>query len=195
MAASQQAQVALFAKYPTPGQAKTRLIPALGAEGAAQLHRQLVERTIATIRQSGLKFALHITGAPKSAFAEWLGDDIALVDQGGGDLGARLARVAAPAILLGADVPGLTARHLQQAAQALESHDAVLGPAEDGGYYLLGFNAPMAFLFTDMAWGTDTVLDETMARLNSHDVPVALLDTLDDCDRPEDLARFPELLA
>lgn len=194
MAASPQPTIALFAKYPTAGEAKTRLIPALGPEGAAQLHRRLVERTIATIRQSGLPFALHITGEPQSAFAEWLGDDVELVEQGGGDLGARLARVDAPAILLGADIPGLTARHLLDACQALKRSDAVLGPAQDGGYYLLGFNAGLPFVFTDMPWGTERVLEETMARLKAHDVSFTLLDILADCDRPADLALYPELL-
>ena len=157
--------VALFAKYPHPGRAKTRLVPALGEEGAASIHRRLVERTIATIRESGLPFAVWTTGAPHADFAEWLGADVALIEQGEGDLGARLARVAAPAILLGADIPGLTAQHLREAAAALGTQEAVIGPALDGGYYLLGFRRELPFLWQDMAWGTDAVLRETELRL------------------------------
>jgi len=186
--------IALFAKYPVPGLAKTRLIPALGADGAAQVHSQLVERTLRVIRQTGLPFAVWTTGAEHSAFAGWLGDDVPLVEQGGGDLGDRLARVEAPAILLGADVPDLGAQHLLAAAQSLCELPAVIGPAADGGYYLLGFTRAVPFVFTDMAWGTQTVLSDTVARLAAHGVPCHLLEELADCDRPEDLARWPQLI-
>ncbi len=186
--------IALFAKFPVAGKAKTRLAPALGDEGAAELHRRLVERTIVTIRESGLSFHVRTTGASHADFAAWLGDDVALVDQGEGDLGARLARVPAPAILLGADIPGLTARHLRDAAIALERHEAVIGPASDGGYYLLGFSRPLDFLWQDMRWGTDAVLRETEMRLKAADILYRLLGELDDCDRPEDLAKWPELV-
>ncbi len=184
--------VALFAKYPVAGKAKTRLIPALGAEGAARLHSRLVERTLATIRASGLPFAVHCTGAPLADFAAWLGAEVNLVDQGAGDLGARLARVAAPTILLGADIPGLHAKHLISAAEALKTHEAVIGPATDGGYYLLGFTRPFPFLFNDMPWGTSSVLELTMMRLSDRGIAPAMLDPLADCDRPEDLAHWPE---
>lgn len=188
-----QPTVALFAKYPVAGQAKTRLIPALGAEGAARLHRRLVERTLATIRASGLPFAVHGTGAPLADFATWLGADVNLVDQGVGDLGARLARVATPTILLGADIPGLAAGHLVSAAQALQTTQAVIGPATDGGYYLLGLPRPLPFLFNDMPWGTSSVLELTMMRLSARGIVPAMLEPLADCDRPEDLAHWPEL--
>ena len=99
--------IALFAKYPQAGLAKTRLAPLLGEVGAAEVHRKLVEKTLVTMRESGLPFAVYFAGAPREHFAEWLGDGVPLVEQGEGDLGARLARVKAPAILLGADIPGL----------------------------------------------------------------------------------------
>ena len=184
--------IALFARYPRAGAAKTRLIPMLGADGAARLHARLVERTLATIRASGVPFALHTTGGTGQEFAAWLGPDVALVDQGEGDLGARLARVAAPAILLGADVPDLTAAHLATAARVVAQGDTAIGPAADGGYYLLGLPRPMPHLFADMAWGSDGVLAATLARL---DPPPLQLETLADCDRPADLARWPWLAA
>jgi rSAM/selenodomain-associated transferase 1 len=188
-------KIALFARYPTPGAAKTRLIPALGAEGAALVHRRLVERTIATIRESGVPFTLWFTGASREEFVGWLGDDVELVEQGEGDLGDRLARVPAPAILLGADVPCLAAGHLREAVDGLETGEVAIGPALDGGYYLLGFNQPVQFLFVDMPWGSNAVFEETMARLDAHGLDVVSLEPLADCDRPEDLARYPELLA
>lgn len=186
--------LALFAKFPHAGQAKTRLAPLLGEAGAAEVHRRLVERTLTTVRESGLPFAVYTTGATHAEFADWLGAEVSLVDQGGGDLGARLARVEAPAIVLGADIPGLTVGHLRDAARALESEPVVIGPASDGGYYLLGFTMPVPALWHDMPWGTDAVLEETQHRLRVEDVSYRLLDELDDCDRPEDLARWPELL-
>lgn len=188
-------RIALFARFPTPGAAKTRLIPALGAESAARVHRRLVERTIATIRESGVPFALWFTGASRGDFADWLGNDVELLEQGEGDLGERLARVPAPAILLGADVPELSAQILRQAVEGLQSKGAVIGPALDGGYYLLGFSQPVPFLFNGMPWGSDAVFEETTARLAAHGFDALQLEPLGDCDRPEDLACHPELLA
>lgn len=186
--------IALFAKYPHAGQAKTRLAPLLGEDGAARVHRKLVERTLATMRVSGLPFMVYFAGAPRADFAAWLGDDVPLVEQGEGDLGARLSRVPAPAILLGADIPGLRVEHLRDAATALDEVPVVIGPASDGGYYLLGFTAQMPFLWSDMPWGTETVRERTEARLAEQNVPYRLLGELDDCDRPEDLQQWPELL-
>lgn len=185
--------VALFAKYPRAGEVKTRLIPALGAAGAADLHRLLVERTLATIRASGLPFVLYTSGAHAEEFAGWLGEQVPLCEQGEGDLGARLARVAAPAILLGADIPGLMPQHLRDAEAALEEVPVVIGPAQDGGYYLIGYQEPVPFLFADMAWGVETVRAETTSRLAAHGLAWRELEMLADCDRPEDLARWPEL--
>ncbi|MCB2066386.1 MAG: TIGR04282 family arsenosugar biosynthesis glycosyltransferase [Erythrobacter sp.] len=186
--------IALFAKFPRAGQVKTRLAPLLGEEGAARVHRRLVERTMAKVRASGLPFAVWYSGAQAADFADWLGHDVPLEPQGEGDLGDRLARVPAPAIVLGADIPGLTAEHLRAAARAMAQVPAVIGPASDGGYYLLGFTREMPFLWHQMPWGTERVLAGTEARLQQHKVAYRLLSELDDCDRPEDLAQWPELL-
>ena len=186
----------LFTRYPTAGLAKTRLIPALGADGAAALHRRLTGRALDTMRASGLPMEVRTTGAAAEAFAAWLGRDVALVEQGGGDLGARMARAAErpPVVLLGADVPDLSVRHVAAAAAALaEGAEVVIGPAEDGGYYLLGLGATLPWLFDDMPWGTDAVLAITKRRLAERGIVPVLLDTLADLDRPEDLSRWPEL--
>ncbi|NPD68747.1 glycosyltransferase [Lichenicola cladoniae] len=188
-------RLVLFTRYPDPGRAKTRLIPAIGAAAAASLHRRLTERAVATLRAAGRSIELRTTGADPCRFSAWLGDGLAPTDQGEGDLGQRLDRAAAlpPVILLGADVPDLQVRHLEAAASALETYPAVIGPAEDGGYYLLGLARPMPFLFDAMPWGTERVLAETMARLDRHGASYATLETLADLDRPEDLARWPDL--
>lgn len=187
--------VALFAKWPSPGYAKTRLIPALGAEGAARLHARLVERTLSAVRASGLPFEVRGTGAAPGEFAQWLGEGVRAVDQGEGDLGARLARVPAPMLLIGADAPDLTPQHLRASAAALGTTPAVIGPAADGGYWLLGLSHAMPHLFASMPWSTDAVAAETIARLAGSGIVPAMLETLHDCDRPEDLARWPDLVA
>lgn len=185
--------IALFTRWPEPGRAKTRLIPTLGAEGAARLHARLVERTLAAVRASGIRFEVRSTGGSAEQFGRWLGLDVAIVDQGDGDLGARLARVPAPVLLIGGDAPDLSADHLIAAAAALDTTPAVIGPAADGGYWLLGLARSMPHLFTSMPWGTDRVHDETVARLSAAGTAFVNLTTLHDCDRPEDLARWPDL--
>jgi len=183
-------RVCLFTRWPEPGRAKTRLIPALGAQGAADLHRRLTERTVATVLASGLQCEVRSTGADPADFTAWLG--VATIDQGDGDLGARLARAAAecPVLLIGADCPDLTTAHLRAAAAALEKTAAVIGPAEDGGYWLLGLAAPAPAAFERIDWGGPQVFAQTVARLAA---PPVILDTLADLDRPEDLLRWPGL--
>ena len=188
-------RLVLFARYPTPGAAKTRLAPMLGAKAAAALHARLVEQALATLRAVGLPVEVHITGASARRFARWLGEDVVFVDQGEGDLGSRLARVAPPAVIVGADIPDLAVAHLRTAADAVAAGRIALGPAEDGGYYLIGLPAPADDLFDAMPWGTDQVLAETLARLDARRIAPVLLPELADLDRPEDLARWPHLAA
>jgi rSAM/selenodomain-associated transferase 1 len=189
-------RILLFTRFPEPGRAKTRLIPALGAAGAAELHRRLTERTLEQVRATALPFEVRTTGRPPQEFVGWLGTD-AVVDQGEGDLGERLQRAGPPypCIFIGADAPDLIAADLHDAVRALASHDAVIGPAEDGGYWLLGLARPLDALFADMEWGTDRVLPATLARLGAAGMSTARLRVLADLDRPEDLQRWPELSA
>jgi rSAM/selenodomain-associated transferase 1 len=187
-------RVVLFTRYPEPGRTKTRLIPALGAERAAQLHRALTERTVEAVQSSGLALELRTTGAPTAAFEEWLGL-ASIVDQGEGDLGERLERAGPPypTIFIGSDAPELTPALLQGAARALAETSAVIGPAEDGGYWLLGLSHAVNGVFDCVEWGTRLVFDQTMARLTAVGIDPVLLPKLADCDRPEDLARWPGL--
>lgn len=188
-------RLVLFTRYPEPGRAKTRLIPALGPEGAAALHRRLTERTLAVVRACGLQVEVRTTGADRQPFADWLGDDLPIADQGQGDLGDRLKRAAPPfpVLFIGSDAPDLAPEHLHAAIAALASHQVVIGPAEDGGYWSIGLAAPRDALFDDMPWGTDRVFVETMDRLRRAGIAPAILPTLADLDRPEDLARWPDL--
>lgn len=190
-------RLVVFTRFPEPGKAKTRLIPSLGAGGAARLHRRLTEHTLAAARASGLPVEVRTTGAPITQFAQWLGEDIAIVDQGEGDLGERLRHAAAPTpvLFIGSDLPDITPAHLIDAAAHLQSGHVVLGPAEDGGYWALGLTEPANYLFEDMPWGTDRVFAITFRRLREAGIDPVLMPTLADCDRPEDLARWPDLTA
>lgn len=184
----------IFARYPEPGRAKTRLIPALGAEGAATLYRRLLQHTVHIARESGLDFEVRITGAPEEAFARLLGGELAFADQGAGSLGERLARVPAPAIVIGSDAPALTPAILQEARDSVEAGLVAIGPASDGGYYLLGLPREMPFLFCQMPWSTSDVLPETKRRLAEEREQVAMLPELVDIDDPADLAVCREFL-
>ena len=181
----------IFARWPEAGMAKTRLIPDLGAQGALAVYRKLLAHTLAQAVATGLPVTLRTTGADPARFRELLGDGFAPVDQGEGDLGDRLARVEAPAIVVGSDCPDCDADVLRTAAAALETHHAVIGPAADGGYYLIGFRQPMPGLFEGMAWSTATVFADTMARFAAIGVEPAVLGKLRDIDTAEDLAHHP----
>lgn len=186
----------LFAKYPLAGYAKTRLIPALGAEGAARVHRHLARRTVDTLRLSGAPVEVRFAGSDRAAFEAWLGDGISLIEQVEGDLTERLIDAARnhPHIFFGADTPDLDVEVVHQAIRALERHDIVIGPAEDGGYYLIGMREARPELLRDMPWSTEHVTPETLLRCEALGLSVALLPVLADCDRPEDLDRWPELV-
>jgi uncharacterized protein len=197
--------VMIFAKAPTPGRVKTRLIPALGERGAAELQRHLIERTLHTAAAARPR-TLELWCAPGAgdpffaACAKRHG--IGLQTQGEGDLGARMTRALAsalaagsPGLLIGCDCPALTPAYLREACAALVGgSDAVLGPAEDGGYVLIGLaRSPPAQLFEGIAWGTATVMQETRTRLARGNWSWHELALLWDLDRPEDLRRLRQL--
>lgn len=188
-------RLVLFTRFPVPGSAKTRLIPAVGAEGAAAVHKRLTEQTAKTLRHIGHTIEIHYTGENAEAFAQWLGGDLTYVAQAAGDLTDRLLAAIhpAPVIFLGSDTPDLSVHHVHAAVDALRKSDVVVGPADDGGYYLIGMARPYPLLLTDMRWSTEHVMPDTLARLHQHDIGYEILETLHDCDRPEDLHRWPWL--
>lgn len=192
-ASMEDPQIAIFARWPEPGKAKTRLIPALGADGAARVYARLLELTVREARASGLPFHLRVTGGDPARFTEWMGADLDVRDQGDGDLGEKLARVPTPGIMIGSDCPGLTAALLREAASVLPNRDAVIGPADDGGYWLLGLREPCPALFANMAWSTSEVFPETMRRFEAQGIAPHLLPELADIDTGEDLEAWPEL--
>lgn len=186
--------ISIFCRWPTPGEAKTRLIPDFGAEGAAAIYTKLLAHTVAVARASGIAFELRVSGAPPERFREVLGQDLHVVDQGGGDLTDRLSRVPAPAIVIGSDCPGLTPAVLIAARDTLLANPVVIGPASDGGYYLLGYNDPADFAFTDMEWSTGSVFAETLKRFVAQGIRPVVLPELSDVDTAADLEAWPEFL-
>jgi rSAM/selenodomain-associated transferase 1 len=190
--------LAILAKAPVPGTVKTRLIPALGADGATALHARLIERTVETACAAAIgPLTLWVTPAPPDAYFTALASrcPIALAAQPDGDLGARMLAAcqaaAGPAIVVGTDCPALTPAHLREAADVLRGEsDVVVVPAEDGGYVLIGAREPQPVLFADMTWSVDTVMAETRRRLAQHGLTWRELPPLWDVDRPEDLARL-----
>jgi uncharacterized protein len=189
--------IAILAKAPVAGLAKTRLIPALGADGVATLAARLIERTVATACAAAIG-PVTLWAAPDESdpvFAAIRGRfGVTLACQPDGDLGARMhaAVVAAngPALVIGTDCPALTGSHLRAAAEALHGHDAVLIPVEDGGYVVIGLRKPNEALFSDMAWGLPNVMAETRRRLDSLGLSWRELDPLWDVDTPEDFERL-----
>ena len=193
--------VIIFARAPRPGAVKTRLIPLLGAEGAAALHTRLVRRTLETARAASFR-RIELQGEPDidDPFFRFCAGRfaVALAAQAGGDLGARMLAAFASALathprtlLLGSDCPALAARHLRQADSALrEGADAVFVPCEDGGYALIGLRRVDARLFDGVAWGGENVMAETRARLTALGWRWRELETLWDVDRPADYERL-----
>jgi rSAM/selenodomain-associated transferase 1 len=192
--------VAVLARSPVPGRAKTRLIPLLGPAGAARLHRELVRRTIGTALAARLgPVVLWCAPDPRHPFFRALQRATGLPcrAQPDGDLGARMHAAfvadaaAGPLLLLGTDCPPLTPAHLARASQALHAgHDAAFLPAEDGGYVLVGLRRPQPALFADMPWGSETVMARTRERAACLGLHVWEGQTLWDVDRPEDVARY-----
>lgn len=192
-----QPVIIVFTRFPRPGRVKTRLIPSLGGQGAADLYRKLVERTLdQAARASGASLEIHYTGAAEEKMIDWLGTGPIYFKQAESpDLGDRmavslnqaLAAGAPKAVLLGCDLPGLRVEHILRAFDELDGVDVVFGPAEDGGYWLTGLKKPQIGLFTNIKWSTSEVLTESLARAGKLGLSYTLVDTLADLDRPEDL--------
>jgi rSAM/selenodomain-associated transferase 1 len=196
--------VAVLAKAPIAGLAKTRLIPALGPQGAARLQRQLTRCAVHTAQAAALgPVTLWCTPDTQHRFFRALRHrtGVHCCVQADGDLGARmhqafcLQNVPEPLLLIGTDCPPLRPEHLRQAARALlHGDDAVFCPAEDGGYVLVGLREPQRGLFEGMVWSTSEVMAQTRQRASRLGLRVRELETLWDVDVPADLARYRDHL-
>ena len=197
----------VFTRFPEPGKAKTRMIPALGPRGAARLQWQMTEHIMATAAtlngQNRLSIEVRFEGGNTRLMQDWLGPHLTYRPQGSGHLGRRMRKAfeaafendAAAVVIVGSDIPGISGDILRQAFEALRQKDLVLGPAKDGGYYLIGIrrNLPAKTydrLFDGIAWGSDRVLAQTLKIAGDLGLDLTRLEYLADVDRPEDLPTW-----
>lgn len=202
-----QEEIIIFTRYPEPGKTKTRLIPKLGAEGAARAQRIMTQQVVKTARrlkeEHKLFLSVYFTGGSYQQISDWLGSDLSYHDQAGIDLGKRMMHAFHDAIqrgskrivLIGSDCPAIDDHLILRALTTLETSQLVLGPATDGGYYLIGTRSDLPIgtlssLFTDIAWGTHDVFQTTVDRASRVEVKVSILKELHDIDLPDDLAYF-----
>lgn len=197
-----QNKLIIFTRYPEPGKTKTRLIPVLGQQGASNLHRMMTQATMKMLqpltKSSFLYLKICFTGGSQDLMESWLGKDLSYQRQVGEDLGDRMKFVFQTeccdkmqrVIIIGTDCPDLNEGIIRQAFASLEESDLVLGPAQDGGYYLIGLKQVYAELFSNISWGTNLVLAETLEMAQNLNLKTFLLPMLRDIDRPEDLAEY-----
>ncbi|MEM6552827.1 MAG: TIGR04282 family arsenosugar biosynthesis glycosyltransferase [Planctomycetota bacterium] len=197
----------LFTKYPTPGKAKTRMIPALGEAGAAALQEAMTRHLMETLVGAfELEVRFAAAGGEGVAEMEALFGAGVYVPQGEGDLGERLERAVREAfawgaggvggvVVIGADCPQITEAYVEAAFAGLADHDVVIGPARDGGYTLIGLRAEQPGVFAGIDWGSERVFGQTMEAAAGDGLRVKVLGELDDVDRPEDLGVWEAVKA
>lgn len=199
-----QTTLVLFSRFPEPGKTKTRLIPVLGAQGAAALQKKLTGQAAAGIEKACELYActgeIHFAGADEPKMRDWLGDAFSYYRQQGDSLGERMAaaidgaftRGARRVLLAGGDCPAVTAPLIARALHLLGTSDLVFSPTFDGGYFLVGVNkkktaAAWPEVFRDIPWGTATVLMDSLRRADALGLLVSLTPGFPDIDRPDDL--------
>jgi rSAM/selenodomain-associated transferase 1 len=186
-------------RAPQPGRVKTRLAAAIGDQAALRVYTRLAEHTLAEVRAlaaDGIAVRVHYAPADAGeAVRTWLGDGPLYLPQAEGDLGARMRDAFARAfaagaervVIVGSDLPELSASLLRRAFELLDSHPAVVGPARDGGYYLLGLRGTIEGIFAGIEWSTSSVLRATLERLRAAGAEPAILEVLSDVDTVADL--------
>jgi rSAM/selenodomain-associated transferase 1 len=194
----------VFVKAPRPGAVKTRLAAEIGPDLAAALYRRIAEleiRGTAPLREEYEPLFFYAPADAGDEMRGWLGD-VSLVAQEGADLGARMraafalafTRGARRAAIIGTDVPWVRRAHVRDALDALDDHDLAIGPARDGGYYLLAMDRPRPALFEDVPWSTPDVLARTLDRAASLSLSVRTLEPQADLDTLDDVRReWPRL--
>lgn len=202
-----QDHLIIMSRYPKPGKTKTRLIPALGLLGAANQQIMMTEHLLRVVRQlqrtRQVSVEIRTMGGRKSTWQLWLGKQLTYRSQGGGDLGQKMARAFRQAfqagkrrlIIIGTDCAQITKPILEQAFRQLEITEATIGPAHDGGYYLIGLNRYLPMLFDNINWGSDEVWNQTQALLQQHHIAYQTLPRRADIDRPEDLTIWQQASA
>ena len=187
--------IQILCKAPVLGKVKTRLIQEMGKRRALDLYLQMFERLMAELSASRFKTELWISPDKDHVFFERYA--FARFQQAGPDLGGRMSTALRDGlnryesvILVGTDLPLINRSYIEQAVNALRDHDVIIGPAEDGGYGLVGVKGEIPGMFSDIDWGTERVLSQTCARLNRDGLDFGLLPLIWDVDRPVDLPRY-----
>lgn len=186
----------IFVRAPRAGEVKTRLASKLSREGACAAYRQLVEVLVRNLRKVPSVELCYAPADAEKEVAHWLQPGWTCAPQSEGDLGARLndAFARGPALIIGSDCPYVTPKDVREADEALRSHDVVIGPATDGGYWLIGLNGPQPSLFTNISWSSESVLAETLSRAKASGLKVHLLRLLTDVDTAADWEEFQSTL-
>lgn len=191
--------ILVFARAPQPGRVKTRLAAAVGDRAALRIYTRLAKHTLAEVRAFAAEdVAIRVHYAPADAgeaVRVWLGDGPVYLPQADGDLGMRMkdafarafAEGAEQVVIVGSDLPAVSASLLRRAFELLDAHPAVIGPARDGGYYLLGLRRMVDGIFDGIEWSTPHVLRTTLERFSAAGVEPAALEELADVDTVDDL--------
>jgi rSAM/selenodomain-associated transferase 1 len=185
----------IFAKSPEAGNVKTRLAGHLDDAERLRLYTSMLEGTVGKLRSIPEADTLICYVGDKEYFTKF---GLKLFPQSEGDLGERMHLAMkklldegyGKAVLVGVDIPGLTPAIIREAFKLLSDHDAVFGPASDGGYYLVGLKAPNREIFTGIEWSTNTTLKQTLAKAKAAGLKITITDILSDVDRPEDLKNL-----
>jgi uncharacterized protein len=195
--------IIIFTRFPIPGQAKTRLIPHLGEDRAASLQRSMTEHTIAealkakTMRPMAVE--IYYKGGNSKEIEKWLGKNCSYHEQYSGDLGVKIidaftrsfGKGFEKVIIIGTDCPSLSSSIMLKGLEQLNNYNIIIGPAEDGGFYLMGLSRPPEpALFHNVHWGKDTVLESVLANTDTLNLSHDCLPVLSDIDRPEDLVHL-----
>ena len=201
----------VFTRFPVSGKTKTRLMPALGAEGAARMQRRMTEHIMAVaakaLQRPGLTIEVRHEGGSTALMRKWLGPQFSYRPQGTGDIGHRMARAfeasfngpLGAAVIIGSDIPGISEQTIRQAFEGLQKNDLVLGPAHDGGYYLIGLKnflpaETYSRLFEGINWGTGEVISRTLSIAKILGLRYVLLGKLADVDHPADLHVWEKVM-
>ena len=196
---SVRASLLILVKYPREGRVKTRLAEAVGDRAATRLYRDFVELCLKRY-QSLERINCTIYFDPpeeEESFVFWLGDSFGYLSQPHGDLGARLSygieaqlQRHSPVIAIGTDSPDLPLEYIERAIHQIQQNDVVIGPCDDGGYYLIGLSKTVPELFQGISWSTDCVFEQTVNRLKKHKLSYEILPSWFDVDREEDVRRL-----
>jgi rSAM/selenodomain-associated transferase 1 len=194
--------IQIFTRFPIAGLTKTRLIPILGAIKAAEIQKNMTEHLMKSVSdfltERLASVQVHFEGAHKDDMKNWLGPGWDFVPQTEGHIGERMEQAFRAGfsqgfslvVLIGSDCPGITANIISSAFACLKTHEVVIGPAADGGYYLIGMKHLTRELFAGISWGTDRVLSQTLQKLNTLRKTYQLIQELHDVDRPDDLPEY-----